>query len=225
MNKPHLPLFLIAACFALGCISVGNYSHVQTDWSAVNASPQFSGWIQRGGKASYRVEDGVIIGQTRPNQPNSFLCTLKEFSDFELEYEFLVDKDLNSGVQIRSHARDDGIVYGYQVEIDPSPRAFTAGIYEESGRGWLKDLKDNPDAQAAFKQGEWNRVRVIAQKNHIQTWLNGVLAADLYDSQTASGFIALQVHNVGDKPEPLEVRWRNIRIRELTAAPAHISDR
>jgi hypothetical protein len=42
-----------------------------------------------------------------------------------------------------------------------------------------------------------------------------VPAADLKDGYTASGFIALQVHGVGAKDNPMEVRWRNIRIKEL----------
>ena len=57
-------------------------------------------------------------------------------------------------------------------------------------------------------------VRLEAIGGSIKTWLNGVSAADLKDSKTSTGFIALQVHNIpGD--EPLQVRWRNIRIREL----------
>ena len=49
----------------------------------------------------------------------------------------------------------------------------------------------------------------------IKTWLNGVPAADLKDAATPSGFIALQVHGVGKREETLEVRFRNLRIREL----------
>jgi hypothetical protein len=49
----------------------------------------------------------------------------------------------------------------------------------------------------------------------IKRWLNGVAAADLKDSVTPSGFIGLQVHGVKDKQEPLDVRFRNLRIKEL----------
>lgn len=208
-------MLLISACFVFGCISVGHVLPEPTEWKGVGGIND-TGWVQHGGKAVFEFRaGGEIVGQSRPNQPNSFLCTLEEYSNFELEYDFKVNRHLNSGVQIRSHVRDDGIVYGYQVEIDPTDRAFTGGIYEESGRGWLKDLKDSPDARAAFKQNNWNHVRVIALGDHIQTWLNGVLAADLHDSAAASGFIGLQVHGVGDQADQLEVRWKNIRIRNL----------
>ncbi len=177
-----------------------------------------AGWTQRGGHADYRVEDGCIVGSTRPNQANSFLCTTRDFADFDLEFDFKVDPALNSGVQFRSLSSPDyqnGRVHGYQFEIDPSERAWTAGIYDEGRAGWLNDLKNNRPAQLAFKQNDWNHARLLAVGDHIQTWLNGVPAADLHDATTASGFIALQVHAVGDRADPLEIRWKNLRIRPL----------
>lgn len=176
------------------------------------------GWVKRGGKAEYRVDDGCILGETRPNSPNTFLCSERDFADFELDLEFKIDDLLNSGVQIRSHSSPDyrdGVVHGYQIEIDPSNRAYTCGIYEEQGRGWLDPLDDNKDAREAYRNGQWNRMHVIAEGNHIRTWINGIPAAELIDDNTASGFFGLQVHGVGDRTDPLQVRWRNIMLREL----------
>src|SRR6478735_8626234 len=112
---------------------------------AEEAGPLFDGrsldgWIQRGGAAKYRVENGEIVGTSVPNTGNSFLCTTRDYGDFILELDFKVDPKLNSGVQIRSHVFDKptqfqkegkqatippGRVHGYQVEIDPSDRAWT----------------------------------------------------------------------------------------------------
>lgn len=184
-----------------------------------------AGWTQRGGTARYFVEDGAIVGETVPQTPNSFLCTEELFGDFLLELEFLVDRELNSGVQIRSQSLADyrqGVVHGYQVEIDPSDRGWTAGIYDESRRGWLQDLSDRRRARYAFRQGEWNHLRVAAIGDRIRTWLNGVAVADLRDNQTAEGFIGLQVHGVGGRADPLRVRFRNIRVQ--TRPPARVMD-
>ena len=169
-----------------------------------------------------------------PNTGNSFLCTEKDYGDFVLELEFKVDPALNSGVQIRSQCFDEpkefekdgkkskipaGRVHGYQVEIDPLERAWSGGIYDEGRRGWLNDLKNNDAGAAqAFKQNEWNKFRIECRGDSIKTWINGVPAADLKDGMTPRGFIALQVHGVGDRTEPLEVRWRNIRLRELSGS-------
>jgi hypothetical protein len=190
------------------------------------------GWKQHGGKAKYTVEDGAIVGTSVPNTANSFLCTAKDYGDFILELEFKVHPELNSGVQIRSQvfAEEKEIelegkkrkvpadrVHGYQVEIDPSERSYSGAIYDEARRGrFLADLKDNEPARKAFKQNEWNKFRVECQGPSIKTWLNGVPAADLKDDATPKGFIALQVHSIGDKvKDTLEVRWRNIRLKEL----------
>jgi hypothetical protein len=187
------------------------------EWHDLFDGKSLDGWVQRGGHARYTVEDGQIVGSTRPNTPNSFLCTERAYADFELEYDFKVHPKLNSGVQIRSEsdpAHNKGRVHGYQVEIDPSDRAWTAGVYDEARRGWLAPLGKNEAAQKAFKQDEWNHVRVRAVGDSIKTWLNDVPAANLVDAMTLSGFIALQVHNTRST-EPLSVRWRNLRIREL----------
>jgi hypothetical protein len=177
-----------------------------------------NGWRQLGGRAEYRVEENQIVGTTRPGEPNSFLCTERQYGDFVLELEFRIDPELNSGIQIRSNSSadyQDGRVHGYQVEIDPSDRAWSGGIYDEARRGWLAPLDETSPARQAFRQYGWNRLRVVARGDTIQTWLNGVNAAHLADSMTPRGFIGLQVHGVGDRTDPLEVRWRDIRIREL----------
>jgi hypothetical protein len=178
------------------------------------------GWKQHGGKAKYSVEDGAIVGTSVPDTPNSFLCTEKLFGDFILELEFKVDRELNSGVQVRSEVNKNDRVFGYQVEIDASARAWSGGIYDEGRRGWLNDLKNNEPARKAFKQDQWNHFRIEAKGDSIKTWLNGVPAADLKDSKTLRGFVGLQVHGVGKRAEPLHVRWRNIRIKVLGSSAA-----
>ena len=188
-----------------------------TGWETLIKGNTLDGWVQRGGKARYSVENGEIVGRSVPNTPNSFLCTERIFGDFMLELEFKVDPRLNSGIQIRSNSVSGyraGVVHGYQVEIDPSERAWSAGIYDESRRGWLANLENNEAARKAFRQNEWNKYRIVAIGESIKTWINGVAAVELVDSMTRTGFIALQVHGTMET-EPLEIRWRSIRIKDL----------
>lgn len=191
----------------------------ETDWTPLFNGVDLSGWTQLGGEASYDVLDGVIVGTTAEGTPNSFLTTDRTYSDFVLELEFRVDSLLNSGIQIRSNSLPDyrnGRVHGYQVEIDPSERAWSGGIYDEGRRGWLYPLNGRQAAQQAFRQGEWNHYRIEARGEHIRTWVNGVLAADLIDSMTAEGFIGLQVHSIGSPDlAGKTVEWRNVRIKNL----------
>jgi hypothetical protein len=221
---------MIALTHARPGLAAEQSEQADDGWVKLFNGKDLEGWVQRGGKAEYDVADGQIVGICVPNTPNSFLCTKKNYGDFILELEFKVDPTLNSGVQIRSQCFDEprtvelggkkykipaGRVHGYQVEIDPSARAWTGGIYDEGRRGWLNDLKNNEPARRAFRQNEWNKFRIECRGDSIKTRLNGVPAADLKDSVTPSGFIALQVHAVKDPKEPLEVRFRNLRIKEL----------
>jgi hypothetical protein len=189
-------------------------------WRPLFDGQSFHGWGQRNGYALYRVEEGTVVGRTAPGSPNSFLCTLEEFADFELEFEVWVDDDLNSGVQIRSQSKDGplGRVNGPQVEIETG-NAEAGYVYgEATGRGWLTP-ESRLKPHTHLKSGEWNKFRVLAQGPRIQTWINGTPIEDLTDEEIykthPKGFIALQVHGIGKKTETYEVRWRNIRIREL----------
>lgn len=216
----------------LALVTSGAFSQAadEKDWINLFNGKDLTGWIQKGGMAKYRIENDEIVGSSVPNTANSFLCTTKDYGNFILEVEFKVHPELNSGVQIRSQVFEEaktaeikgktyefkaGRVHGYQVEIDPSARAYSAGIYDEGRRGWLMDLKDNEAARKAFKANDWNKFRVECKGNSIKTFINGVAAADIKDDVTPKGLIALQVHGVGKKTETMEVRWKNIKLKDL----------
>lgn len=211
MRKIFLLLMLIL--FFAGC---AESKKDDTPWIKLFNEETLNDWTKKGGEAEYRIGNSAIIGTTVHKTPNTFLTTNKEYEDFILELDFKVHPSMNSGIQIRSNSFDDymdGRVHGYQVEIDPSERAWSGGIYDEARRGWLVDLKENPEAQKAFKQNEWNSYRIEAIGDTIKTWLNGVPAAHLIDDKTAKGFIALQVHSIDEDAEAgTEIMWKNIRI-------------
>ena len=187
----------------------------------------------KGGTATYEVKDGMIVGTTAEGSPNTFLCTKRPYGDFILEFDVLVDPELNSGVQIRSHQYEQdttaltlgnrgyrrtkhkaGRVHGLQVEISNEAAGTSGGIYDEARRGWVANIKDDPKASKAFKDNQWNHYRIEAVGDRIRTWVNGVPCADLVDSMDLSGFIGFQVHSYKGE-EPAQVRWKNIWIKDL----------
>lgn len=190
----------------------------QPEWTPLFNGKNLQGWKPLNGKARYTVQNGAIIGETVMGEPNSFLVTEKAYGDFVLEFEFKLDDLMNSGVQFRSESKPEymnGRVHGYQFEIDPSPRAWTGGIYDEARRDWLYPLDLNPDAKPQYKHAAWNQCRIECQGNDIRTFVNGREAAHVVDDMTASGFIALQVHSINKKEdEGKRIMWRNIRIHE-----------
>lgn len=222
-------LFLYIAGLAIGL--------PQDNWQELFNGKDLEGWAVRGAaESNFFVEDGMLVAETKLGLPNTFLATTRAYANFELEVEFLVPEGINTGVQIRSdqytsetttpylngkleaseRTWEAGRVYGYQIEIDPSDRAWTGGFYEEGGRGWLVPLSDNEKARQAFELNDWNHFRIRANGNHFQSWINGVLAVDTHDDKAASGFIALQLHSIKtQEQEGKQIRWRNIRIKEL----------
>jgi len=211
-SSPKLFIFL-------GMVLSFTISGCQSDkipWIDLITEKGLADFIQMGGEAGYMIEDGIITGTTVANTENSFLCTKQEYGDFILEFNIKADTAVNSGVQIRSHAYLNGRVHGYQVEVDPSARAYSGGIYDEARRAWLNDLSGNEAGRMAYKPGEWNHYRIECFGNSTKTWINGTMCANLMDDADTSGFIAFQVHsiNIKNKPwaEDVQIQWKDIRI-------------
>jgi hypothetical protein len=231
MNKKLLAPFTVAILLlSLHCSSSG-----QEKWISLFDGETLEGWTVHSGHAPYRVEDGAIVGQAIKNSPNTFLCTDREFSDFILEFEVLLEDDeLNSGVQFRSQIAPQELVfvfrndkgeyqpttipadrvYGYQAEI--SANGGSGGVYDEARRAMMPWWpKEGSKESEAFKSKEWNSYRIECKGDSIRTIVNGVVVSDFRDALSLSGIIGLQVHDVGDNPTPYQVRWRNIRLLPL----------
>ncbi len=210
---------------AFGCFTADQDAiAAPTDgWVSLFDGKSLKGWTQRNGTATYRIEGDTIVGKTTEGSPNSFLCTDKIYGDFELEFEVNVDSALNSGVQIRSRTKNgtpNGRVNGPQVEIEASgANGAEAGyLYGEAAGGWMTP-QELLKPHKHFKDNAWNHYRVIASGPKIRVWINGALISDLTDEKKYAthprGFIGLQVHGIGRGTGPYEVRWRNLRLREL----------
>lgn len=203
-------------------------AQIQGKWTSLFDGKTLNGWKKIAGSAEYKVESGAITGITVPNSPNTFLVTEKEYGDFILELEVLIeDTTSNSGIQFRSHFdpwgnNGKGKVFGYQYELDPSSRKWTAGIYDEGRREWLYPLSLNPAAQNAFRLNQYNKVRIECVGNNLRTFINDKEAAFVHDTVDHTGFIALQVHSIGnnEKLANKKIHWKNIRIKTKNIVPS-----
>lgn len=209
-------------CFSLlMLLSISILSAQDDGFRQLFNGKDLTGWEQYGGKATYEAIAGELVGTAVVKTPNSFLCTDRPYADFILEFEFKDDAELNSGVMFRGQWRqgeDIRRIYGYQMEIDPAPRAYTGGIYDEARRGWIYPLHFNPPARKAYKQIGWNTARIEAIGNELRTYINGVPCANLIDDFDPSGLICLQVHSIPAKIAGAQSRWRNLRIKENAVA-------
>ncbi len=226
-------MFLSSALVAQTAIPSASVSLISGNGDVVSSFPRIlredgfvdlfngknlDGWEQKNGTATYEVVDDTILGRTVKGSPNSFLCSEKEYGDFELVFEVKVDKGLNSGVQIRSVSKPDykeGRVHGPQVEIEWDP-GESGYIYSEgTKRGWVSPTRTQKNV---FKNEGWNEYRVLADGPRIQTWINGTCIEDIEMPaiESRKGFLGLQVHGVKKNASPFKVQWKNIRIREIS---------
>lgn len=218
MKNVHIAFLKSFALIAVLFVAFTGVFAQDDGWEMLFNGKDLTGFKQLNGKAIYTVEDGMMVGTTVTNTPNSFMATEKTYGDFILEVDLLVDPSMNSGIQIRSESTpdyEDGRVHGYQVEVDPAERAWSGGIYDEARRGWLYPVDLNPTGRKAFRNSEWNHYRIEAIGNSIRTWINGIPVADLIDDMTPEGFIAFQVHGIGNKEDHAgkQIKWKNIRIK------------
>ncbi len=228
MNHTKFACAIIVAISTVSIAQSGASAQDKDGWVSMFNGKSLEGWTQKNGFAKYEIKDGAIVGTTANGSPNSFLCTVKQYGNFELEFEVKVDNRLNSGVQIRSATKagkgtspfKTGRVNGPQVEIEASgSKGAEAGyIYGEACGGWMTPA-DKRKPHKHFKDGQWNKYRVIAKGPVIKVWINGELISDLKDDAKfkshPKGFIGLQVHSIGRNQGPFQVAWKNLRIREL----------
>jgi Domain of Unknown Function (DUF1080) len=228
--KPVKFITLIQILVYCLLISTGT-AQISNGWEELFNGKDFTGWRELNGKHKWEVKEGVIVGTDVHGQPNGFLCTEKEYTDFILELEVSIDTQMNnSGVQFRSVSTKDylnGRVHGYQMEVDPKPQQWSGGIYEEGGtRQWLYTTDLNVSGRKAFKNNQWNKYRIECFGNDIRTWVNGVPISHLVDDKFPKGFIGLQLHanQPFDPPGGNQVRYRNIRIKTSNIQPSPADD-
>jgi putative membrane-bound dehydrogenase-like protein len=174
----------------------------------------------------WRVEDGMITGgsTTEKIKENHFICSKKNYQNFELKLKIKVSGDpktgmLNSGIQIRSLRVPGGAhMTGYQVDCGAG---WFGKIYDEFRRNkviWAP----TPEQQAALDKAidffGWNEYRIRAEGPRIQTWINGVLCMDYTEADkniALDGLIGPQVHSGG----VCLVQVKDVTIEELAPTP------
>ena len=246
LNLLRKSILLVAASILLITITCKNRSAKDDGWKDLFDGKTLNGWKvlnqdwnNPDSKPEFYIEDNMIICNTTLNNTGGgYLVTEKSYDNFILEFDVKIDTSLNSGLQCRSRVWEkdtatvyvagdakgtkhltkwrQGYVWGYQIEVDPSSRAWSGGLYEPGNRGWIVTLANNEPARKTFKPMEWNHFKILMDGNKIQTWVNDVLTVDTTDDMSASGFLGLQFHGAGREwQKDKKSMWKNIRIREL----------
>lgn len=176
-------------------------------------------------KESWNVEGDSL--KTNPDHPLD-LITREQFADFDLDLEWKVEKEANSGIMY--HVSEDfpeTYMTGPEMQVVDDDNTDD-GKNSKTSAGSLyaliapKDKKYNPF-------GQWNKVRIRVSGRHVEYWMNGskiveyeLGSPELNDlisrskfkawprfAKNSTGYIALQNHGG-------VTRFRNIRIRKLS---------
>jgi hypothetical protein len=175
-------------------------------WIALFNGQDLTGWKAEG-NARWEVRDGLLIGtQGEQNAPGD-LFTERSFANFELVCTYRAEWPCNSGIWFRY--QNPGKAYQADILEWKDPVAYSGTIYCP-GKMFLAI---NDDKSIENRDG-WNTLRVRAEGDHLQVWLNDRLTGDVRDSTTDAGRIGFQVHP-GAEFGPMKIVVREIRVRVL----------
>ena len=174
------------------------------------------GWVTSGGRydgfpGCWTIEDGSLVGREGPNGEGGLIYTEQSFANFAFTVDVKIDWPFDSGIFLRMAPEGRGA----QITIDYREGGEVGGIYSD---GWLEH---NPTGAERFQKDEWNHFEVLCygEPMKIRAWMNGELLVE-HDVEATEGFaprglIGLQVHGATNAPPDAEVRFKNMRVREL----------
>jgi hypothetical protein len=209
-SRPAATLLAASAALTLTFIAWRATAQESQGFRPLFNGKDLTGWVTPDDKSLFAVENGEIVGRTGEEKlkKNEFLVTDRPYGDFVLRAKVKI-RNGNSGIQFRSKRAPDGAVSGPQADVADG---YWGLLYEERGRGILERYPEDK-AKALLKPDGWNEFVIAAKGSHVTIDLNGTRIIDRDDPMfDKEGIIALQIHVW---PEPMEVRYKDIEIKEL----------
>lgn len=212
------PLLTAVVALLLPAISFAQRSDAG-GWTNLFNVRDLSGWKTGGPTGVFHTANGEIIA--RPAKPDSASCLFsdKPYRDFILELDVVADTVARAAILFSCAAPGSDIHQGYRLDINPS--FWEGGIRDQGERGWLYTPGLNSATRVPFRDADWNHFRIECIGHTIRTWVNGTPFANLVDSLTLKGRIALQVAPAkNENGQQGIVRWKNLRIRTRDLQPS-----
>lgn len=209
-------LRFVIVCVA--CVAVGSTGRTEeSGFEPLFDGKSLAGW--EGNRSVFRVQDGAIVaGDLKDRIPhNEFLCTLREYGDFELRLSAkLLGQGKNAGIQFRSQRiPNHHEVSGYQCDMgEMRGKPIWGWLYDESRRRKFLVECDDPAVAKSIKAEDWNEIVIRCKGPLIEIWVNGLQTVKYQESDAkipSRGIIGLQIHG----GSPAEAWYKNIRIQEL----------
>jgi hypothetical protein len=173
-------------------------------WKSMFNGKNLKGWTI-GGKADWKVEDGVMIGQGA----NGHIYASPELTDLEVKGTFRITDQgggSNSGLYFRCNPPEDnpdGYPRGYEAQICHNQDAYTGWL-------WKPGTPTGKATKLITKDDEWFTMRVQAIGPKIKIWVNDELVMEYEDEEYKNGYFAIQCHNPGMTIEAKDLYYKNL---------------
>lgn len=232
----------LIAVMNISCSQTKNLHHAIDGFKPIFDGKSLLGW--QGDKTYWRVENGSIIGEVKPEtllKRNTFLIWQgARPANFELVLDYRISAAGNSGVNYRSIVIDTlpFAMMGYQADIDGKnkyglgyPR-YSGQNYEERGRQFLAlrgqrvvieagqkprvvdSLGSDKELREHIHFDDWNELRIIARGNTIQHYINGKLMSEVTDNDLLHSKMSGSIGVQVHVGPPMKVEYRNIRLKQ-----------
>lgn len=209
--RTSIGVLALAAVICAGCHGHGQDAKtgsatVKNGYTALFNGKDLTGW-QPTGNAQWVVENGQLVGTQGANNAPGDLFTTASFKDFEVVVTYRAEWPCNSGVWFRY--QNNGKAYQADILEYKDPEAYSGTLYCPGKLFLARNL----DRSLENRDG-WNTIKIRAEGDHLQVWLNGRHVADVHDTTSDSGSIGFQVHP-GAEFGPMKIVVREVLIKEL----------
>lgn len=170
-------------------------------------------------KGNWSIDDeGVVTLTPREGEKgwsrfDAYLWLNEEYTDFEIEFDYRVEKNGNSGFYFHVGDKANPVANGIEVQIyDSHGKPADKKLTDHDSGGIIPGLP--PTKNTANPAGEWNHFNVICKGRDLTVKLNGEVVNQLsldnprIKDRPDSGFIGFQDH-------ALPLALRKIRVRAL----------
>jgi hypothetical protein len=196
--------FLLAALFTPALTRAE--SATEAKLAPIFNDRDLAGWKSTGVNPVWRVEQGILIGESDGKLHENYLWTEKEYGDFVLEFDVRWTGEIDSGVEFRKPSIQ------LQLGVSRSLKRDMSGSFYVGKPGYPEAGQAKEAAKLMYPEGQWNSFRLEAKGTTFSVWINGRKAAEYTDDKfSGAAPIGLQVHGGVE----MKVEYRNIRAAGL----------
>jgi hypothetical protein len=176
--------FSIGLGLAAAALATTAAAQTGPGWTSLFDGKTIGDW-DRVGETNWRVEDGAIVADKKPEKGTAHLVTKQKYKDFQIYAEFWASDDANSGIFIRcSNPKSIGARTCYEVNVFDKRKDPTYGT---GAIVYFAEVNPMPKAG-----GKWNTYEITAKGRQITVVLNGQKTVDLHNGMFTEGPFTLQ---------------------------------